>query len=335
MNYDNIKLEKGMYGVPGKTFSQVLETLDPSGAYEGTAEAGLDAFGRQLKRFDIKVSGAGSDCVQKFFSTSQSSALFPEYISRAVRQGMEEANLLDSLVATKTRIDGLDYRTIASTPTEDEKKLKQVGEGAYIPQTKVHTQENLVKLNKRGRMLVTSYEALKFQRLDLFTVTLKQIGAHIARQQLCDAISVLLEGDGNNNAAEVITATDGTLSYQDLIRLYNSLDPYALTTIVTTPDMMASFLSLDEFKNPLSGINFQGTGKVGHLLGAEFVRSSAAPENSIIGIDKRCALEMVIASDVSVDYDKLIDRQLERAAITATVGFAKIFPDACKVLSIA
>ncbi len=336
MNYDNLKLEKGMYAVPGKTFSQVLESLDPSGAYEGTPEAGLDAFGRQLKRFDIKVSGAGSDCVQKFFSTSQSSALFPEYISRAVKQGMEEANLLDSLVATKTRIDGLDYRTISSTPTEDDKKLKQVGEGAYIPQTVVRTQENLVKLNKRGRMLVASYEALKFQRLDLFTVTLKQIGAYIARQQFSDAISVLCDGDGNNNAAEIIAATEsGKLSYADLIKLYNSLDPYAMTTIVASPDMMAGLLALDEFKNPVSGINFQGTGKVGNPLGAEFVKSAAARENSIIGLDKRCALEMVIASDVSVDYDKLIDRQLERAAVTATVGFAKIFPDACKVLSIA
>ncbi len=335
MNYENIKLEKGMYAVPGKSFSEVLESLDPTAAYEGTADNGLDAFQRQLKRFDIKVGGAGSDCVQKFFATTQSAALFPEYISRAVKQGMEEAKVLDSIVATKTRIDGLDYRTIASVPTEDEKALKTVGEGAYIPQTVVHTQENLVKLNKRGRMLVASYEALKFQRLDLFTVTLKQIGSYIARQQLADAISVLKDGDGNNNAAEIISAAAaGKLSYTDLINLLNGLDPYTMTTIIASPDMMTKMLSLDEFKNPASGINFQGTGKIGHPLGAEFIKSAAAPKDAIIGLDKNCALEMVIAGDVSVDYDKLIDRQLERAAVTSTVGFAKIFTDASKVLSV-
>lgn len=335
MNYENINLEKGMYAVSGKSFSEVLESLDPTQNYEGTADANLDAFGRQLKRFDIKVSGSGSDCVNKFFATTQSAALFPEYVSRAVRQGMDEAKVLDSIVATKTRIDGLDYRTIASIPTEDERELKIVGEGAYIPQTNIHTQENLVKLNKRGRMLVASYEALKFQRLDLFTVTLKQIGAYIARQQLSDAIKVLRAGDGNNNAATVISAAeDGVLSYSDLIKLLNSLDPYQLTTMIASPDMMSKLLQMEEFKNPVTGINFQGTGKVGHPLGAEFIKSSAAPENAIIGLDKTCALEMVIASDVSVDYDKLIDRQLERAAVTSTVGFAKIFADASKILSV-
>ena len=264
MNYDTIKLEKGMYAVPGKSFSQVLEALDPSAQYEGTAAAGLDAFGRQLKRFDIKVSGQGSDYVGKFFSTTQSAALFPEYVSRAVHQGIEEANVLDSIVATKTKIDSLDYRTICSNPSDDEKSLKQVAEGAYIPQTVVKTQENLVKLNKRGRMLVASYEALKYQRLDLFTVTLKQIGAYIARQQLADAIKVLVDGDGNDNAAKVISAANGSVSYADLIKLLNSLDPYTMTTLIASPEMMAGLLALDEFKNPQTGINFQGTGKAGH-----------------------------------------------------------------------
>ncbi len=336
MNYQNIKLDKSMYAVPGKSFSQVLESLDPSAEYAGTPEAGLDAFGRQLKRFDIKVSGAGSDNVSKFFATSQSAALFPEYVSRAVRQGIEEANLLDGIIATKTNIDGLDYRTITSNPTDSDKELMQVAEGAYIPQTIIRTQENLVKLNKRGRMLVASYEALKFQRIDLFTVTLKQIGAYIARQQFSDAVRVLTEGDGNDNAAKVINAAQsGTLAYSDLINLLNGLDPYGMTTLIASPNMMSKLLELPEFKNPNTGINFQGTGKVGHPLGAEFIKSTAVPENCIIALDKRCALEMVIAGDVSVDYDRLIDRQLERAAVTSTVGFAKIFTDACKVLTIA
>ncbi len=335
MSYENLKLEKGMYAVPGKSFTQVLESLDPNENYKGTSLEGLDAFNRQLKRFDIKVNGTASDPVQKFFQTSDSAALFPEYVSRAVRLGMEEADCLKDIVATVTNIDSLDYRSITSQPTDEEKELKDVAEGAVIPETNIRTNENLVKLNKRGRMLVASYEALRFQRLDLFTVTLKQIGAYIARQQMKDAIATLTDGDGNNNAAEILKAAEtGTLSYSDLLKLYTSLDPYCLNTIITTPDIMMKLLSMDEFKNPLSGINFQGTGNVGTPLGAKFIRSSAVGDGNIIGLDKSCALEMVVAGDVSVDYDKLIDRQLERAAITTTSGFAKIFTDASKVLSL-
>ena len=66
-HYENLKLEKGMYGQGGRSFAQTLEALDPSESYKGTALEGLDAFQRQLKRFDIKVKGAGSDRVEKFF----------------------------------------------------------------------------------------------------------------------------------------------------------------------------------------------------------------------------------------------------------------------------
>jgi hypothetical protein len=44
---------------------------------------------------------------------------------------------------------------------------------------------------------------------------------------------------------------------------------------------------------------------------------------------------MVQGSSVMVEYDKLIDRQLERAAITSIAGFAKLFQDAGKVLTLA
>ncbi|HHW45539.1 MAG TPA: phage major capsid protein [Clostridiales bacterium] len=331
MAFDNIKLEKGMYATE-KSFSQVLEELDPSENYRGTPFEGLDAFGRQLKRFDIKVSGPNSDCIQKFFSTTQSAALFHEYVARAVRQGIEQANLLPQIVATTTRIKGMDYRTITSVPSEEDKSLKVVEEGATIPQTEVKTQENLVKLHKRGRMLVASYEAIKFQRIDLFTVTLRQIGAYIAQQQFKDAVDVLINGDGNDNPIETIPIGSTSLRYEDLLSLVNALDPYELNTIIAPPEMMVEMLKLEEFKNPQTGINFQGTGKMGHPLGANFIKSRAVDPDLIIGLDKRCSLEMIVASDVTVDYDKLIDRQLERAAITTIAGFAKIFPDASKAL---
>lgn len=65
-NFENITIEKGMYQQKGKTLTDVLETLDPSENYKGTALSNLDAFSRQLKRFDIKVNGSGSDCVENF-----------------------------------------------------------------------------------------------------------------------------------------------------------------------------------------------------------------------------------------------------------------------------
>lgn len=144
--FDNIRLEKGLYA--SGDFTGALEKIDPSENYSGTALEGLDAYQRQLKRFDIKVSGAGSDVVDKFFKTSDSAVLFPEYVSRAVRQGMQEANVLPRIVASTTVIDSLDYRSIACEPSDDEKELKVVAEGAFIPETSVKSKANLVHLKK-------------------------------------------------------------------------------------------------------------------------------------------------------------------------------------------
>ena len=323
-HFENIKLEKGMYGRSGRSFSQALEELDPSEHYRGTPLEGLDAFQRQLKRFDIHVKGAGSDMVEKFFHTSDSAVLFPEFVSRVVRQGMEEESILPAITATVTRFDGMDYRSIVSVPSEEDKKLRRVEEGARIPETTVRTQENLVHLHKRGRMLVASYEAIRFQRLDLFSVTLRQIGAYIGRMHLEDAIGVLRSGDGNQNAAQQytigtkpITGTKGTLTYDALLEFWSQFDPYTMNTMLVGSDVMLAMLKLDELTTP---------------LGAKLLRTSAMPAGILIGLDRNYALEQICGSEITVEYDKLIDRQLERAAITSISGFAKLFTEASKVL---
>ncbi len=332
-NFENITLEKGMYQ-GRESLTEVLEKLDPSENYKGTSLEGLDAFSRQLKRFDIKVSGSGSSNVEKFFQTSSSAALFPEYVSRAVKQGMERANVLSDIVATVTDIDGMDYRSISSVPSDDDKSLKIVGEGAKIPCTEVKTRENLVKLHKRGRMLVASYEALRFQRLDLFTVTLNQIGAYIARAQLKDAVDVLFNGDGNANHAGIISVqTSGSIKYADLVKLWSSLSPYELNTILAPTEQMEKILQIAQMQDSNAGLNFQGTGKMITPLGAKLIHTPELDGSYIMGIDKNCALEMVQAGGVVTDYDKLIDRQLERAAITCTAGFSKIYSAAAVAMS--
>ena len=341
MGFDNLKLEKGMYRQEGMSFTQVLESLDPSENYRGTALEGTDAFQRQLKRFGIRAKGAGSSPVEKFFRTMDSAVLFPEYIARTVRQGMEENDILPAITATTTVIDSMDYRSIYSEPTDEDKALRNVEEGAVIPATQVKTKEHLVNLTKRGRMLVASYEAVRFQKLDLFGVMLRQIGAYIQKMQLADAVEVLMNGDGNDNASVIyavgsdpISGTSGNLGYDQLVEFWGQFDPYTMNTILCSTSTMTKLLKIPELQNPLTGLNFQGTGKLTSPLGAQLHRTAAVEDGMIIGLDNRYALELVRAGDVLVEYDKLIDRQLERAAITSISGFGKICTEAAAVLKV-
>ena len=64
------------------------------------------------------------------------------------------------------------------------------------------------------------------------------------------------------------------------------------------------------------------------------MRCDSAPAGKLIGLDRRYTLEMVQAGDIQVDYDRLIDRQLERAAVTSLAGFTKLRRDGARVLTL-
>jgi len=328
MAFDTIKLDKGLYAT-GKSFAQALEAADPGENYRGTALEGLDAFERQLKRFGIRVSGAGSDRIEKFFTSSQTATLFPEYIARAVRQGLERADQLGDIVAATTLVEGLDYRSVSSDTTGDD----PADEAESLPVTLVKTKGALVNMRKHGRVLSASYEALRYHRLDLFTVALRQIGADIAKAILADAVDVLVNGDGNTGtAADVVSMGGASLSYDDLIALWNSFDPFTMTTLLADAGGVSELLAMAEMRDSCAGLDFHGSGDLVTPLGAKLIKSAAVPAGQLVALDRNCALELVKAGDIVTDYDKLIDRQLGRAAISSTVGFAKIFPGAAVVM---
>lgn len=329
MAFDNIKLEKGLY-TTGKSFTQALEELDPSENYTGTAFEGLDAYERQLKRFDIKVSGANSDPVAKFFATTDSAALFPEYISRAVKLGMDSNNTVDKIVATTTRIDSLDYRSISCE--EMDFSLQEVSEGSALPELTISLNDKLTELKKHGRMLVASYEAIKYQKLDLFTTMLKKIGDSIAASEF-KQVSKLMENTVTANS-NYITGTADTFSYSDLVNLWAQMLPYRADSIIASRQMIIKMMTIPEIVESNVGLNFNSTGSVPSPLGINLYCIEDSTALSLMCFDSNYAVEKVEAGGVITEFDKLIDRQLERATISTITGFSTIYDDSIKVFTL-
>ena len=327
---DTIKLEKGMYNISGKSFTTVLEDLDPSENYKGTSLEGLDAYQRQLKRFNIKVSGRGCDKVEKFFSTPDSAILFPEFLSRAIKQGLTACDVIPEITAVNTIIDGIDYRAIKSetaTATQND-----ATEGNALREVSVRTDSSLVSLKKYGRLFSSSYEALRFQNLDVVAVIFKKIGMDIANEQMLDAVSALVSS-GSSAATEVEPETPGTLTYTDLLTLWKNFNPYHPNVMMASSTTIKEILSLPAMQDAEAGLAFHGTGNLVTPLGAKLVMVKGLEDGKIITIDSNFALQMIQSGDVIVEYDKVIEKQLERATISVTAGFSRIFQDAVKVLN--
>ena len=107
-----------------------------------------------------------------------------------------------------------------------------------------------------------------------------------------------------------------------------------MTTLLTSPENLETLLKMNEFREVYSGLNFHSTGKLITPFGAELFKTSVVPAGAVIGLDKNFALEKVQCCGIVTEYDKIIDRQLERAAITTISGFAKISSEASKLLSV-
>lgn len=316
--YNTLKLEKGLYNLAGKSFTEALTAADPNEGYTDTELQGLDAFERQLKRFDIKVSGANSDTVAKFFQTTETAVLFPEFVKRAVSAGLENP-VLTELVAASTVMNGVDYRGFTVTTA--------AAQGGALPETTIALTTDLIALVKTGRIISTSYEAIRQQRLDTFAVTLKAVGAQLSSGIVTQAVAALIKG------ITPTTMGGATFNYAELAAFWGKFEDANMTTILASPATVSKILGFEQMKYACA--DFMATGIVKTPFGASLVKVSGMSDTIIIGLDKTTALEMVASGDVILEADKLIDRQVDRIVVSACTGFSKIIPDAVKTLKIA
>lgn len=316
--YNDIRLEKGLYNLSGKSFTAALEELDPSSAYSGTSLEKLDAFERQLKRFNIRVNGPDCDCVEKFFTSTETAVLFPEFVTRCIRKGFDET-VISSVCAAKTISNSGQY---LGCDLDDTAAYTTTAQSTQLPAATVKESTTAVTLAKYGRVINASYEAVRQQRLDVFGIMLRSIGVRLALNVAQKAVDVLVE------SAEQITAT--TLSYGDLASLYGEFDCFDMTTVLASPANASLIAAMDQ----LSECGVDANGKMMLPFGSELIKTSAAPAKKIIGLDKNFALEFITSTDLVMETDKLIDRQLDQITVSITCGFRKITPDAVKVLVI-
>lgn len=319
--YTDITLEKGLYNICGKSFTEALSELDADENYVGTELEGLDAFERQLKRFDIKVSGANSDRVEKFFTTTQSAVLFPEFVRRCIKAGMDQASVLDHISAAKTYTDGIDYRGLKITKNGAD---SAVDPGSALQITSVENASETVSVSKYGRQIQAVYEVIRKQRLDLFAVVLKATGAQISSAINLAAVTALYTGASSSSAA------GATPTYAELASFWASMTGHNMTAMLVSPATMAAILALEEMKDCSGDL---GNGVVNTPYGVKLIKCSGMSDEYAIGVDSSGALETVFGSDVVVDSDKLISTQIDCIAFSISVGFSKIYSDAVKVLS--
>jgi hypothetical protein len=301
---------------------QALEEADPSAQYAQTGLAKLDAYERQLKRFDIRVNGACCDRVEKFFTTTESAVLFPEFVRRAVTQGMEEAVLSD-MTAVVSRSESNRYQGCALADSE---AYSTTAAGEELPASAIMESEDVVTLVKYGRLIKASYEAVRQQRLDVFALMLRGVGRQLADSVVSQAVAVLKTAASGS----AISKAGSTLEYSDLAALYGRFTGCDLNTVLASPAVMAEILVMNQMLEASS----KETTEIRLPFGAKLIKCAQLDDRTVLGLDQAFALEQILSSDVVLETGKLIDRQLDCIAISINTGFRPLIDGAVQMLTL-
>jgi len=336
------------------TFSQYLEKIDPSEAY-GPNEK-LDAYERQLKRFGIRVAskeekGIYASTVEAFYQTEESKVLFPEFISRTAREVLIADSILPELVAINTPIDTNVYSSYYVADQPEEQTKKRVTEAGELPLAELKGKDQSIKIYKYGRAIKASYEAIRRMRIDMLALHVRRIAEQTSMDKADDALGVIINGDGNNNAATVYrlnadlggVVLDG-LDYKSWLKFLLKFYPYQCTTVIGGEAELLQVLTM-QFPNvdPLVLLSMIQQGPVQAkmqltqdlFVNYRLVYLKSAPANQLIGLDRRYGIEQVteIGSDI-MESEKFILNQTSVLTVSENNGFSKLFNEATKVLTL-
>ena len=134
--------------------------------------------------------------------------LFKEVIDDIIRWKVRLDNIesADNLIASSRTIDA-DEMTISvelDDGDSEQRGTRYVPEGARIPVRSIKSGESKVKIFKHGSAIRTTYEFERNVRLDVLTPFLARIARELEISKAEQAVKVLVNGDGNNNAAPVV-----------------------------------------------------------------------------------------------------------------------------------
>jgi hypothetical protein len=340
------------------TLSMFLEGLDPSP--EGSK---LDAFERLMQEAGIVTSNIPeknifSSKVEAFYRTDENKLLFPEYIARTLVQAMTQYPAFQYLVAARTMIDSNVYKAgyldLDDAKNKKATEMRRITEAAELPIAKLKLGESAINIYKYGRAIEASYEALRRMSIEVFNIHLQEIGVQAADNKVAEILSIIKDGDGNNNAATSYKAKDldsafsTALTRTAWIKFLLKFYPRACNTVVSNEDGLLQILEvlypasasaglMDELLN--KGLNVSVSLPQGFVSNITLLYSPHVEKIdgnvAIYGLNRESAIEEIVEVGSTInEVDKFIKNQTEIMTISENSGFRKILKKSSAILTL-
>lgn len=177
--------------------------------------------------------------------------LFPAWVDSTLHEAMYENSIINYLVGSSETVSSNIVKSamlnLLDGKNRNNIKKSRVAEGADLPLARITMGEKAISLWKYGRALEMTYEAVRRCKIPLWNKHMQAIVNDLAQQNVVAAADVLLNGDGNNNAAEEIAdLSDGLTNDTLLDALVNYSDETLMSadTIIATGDDYKKLLKM-------------------------------------------------------------------------------------------
>jgi hypothetical protein len=249
-----------------------------------------------------------------------------------------------------TPIPSKDYRAIMLTYNVADVRMTRVAEAADIPIGYLTASDQAIVLHKHGRGLMASYEELSELRLDKLAWFIRLVAVHAEVDKVAAALTVIISGDGNSNGAtnsalntHDAAAVSGTLTLKGFLSWEMDFEaPYVLTTMLSTKAvaLQLRMLNVGSANVPLAGSSLGGAPLDLRAINrtaqnVAYGWTTAAPANTIVGIDATQALEYVTQIGATIsETERYIENQTQLMTMTEVDGFAVLDKGAAKTLTL-
>lgn len=312
------------------------------GLYDKLKSLGL-GYGQYFRALGTNVSDfcaqefgidVGKVSVDRFFQSDPNAKwLFPDIVRESVLTGMKRKPIYPELIIRDESVDGTAYDVPYVEESSDEEELRGVAEGAAIPESQITYGDRVVRLDKKGRGVVASYEVIRRMSVDMLRIHLERMGERLGRSLDTRIAEVLVNGDSSGSgtaAATLNTATASTWDYGDVVKGFTklTLDHYFTPThMLADAGLVETILGLAEFKDSAL-FDFAKTGNLPTPLGVKLVPMPGQSANKLTILDAGYAVAKLTEQDLLVESDKLINQQWDRSYLSVVTDFAVIYDKA-------
>ncbi|HDP34130.1 MAG TPA: hypothetical protein ENN29_03355 [Candidatus Hydrogenedentes bacterium] len=314
----------------GRALYETLEGLDLThGQFFRALDTSLDDY--CAKEFGVDLQRI---TVERFFhSDPDAKWLFPEVVREAVLAGLRRKPRYPELIVRDERISGPVYDMPYVNEDPDEEELRSVAEGAAIPESVIRYGDRVVRLDKKGRGVIASYEVIRRMSVDMLRVHMRRMGERLGRNLDARLTEVLVSGDGSGETEpeEFNSHASGNWQYADLVLGHLALllqNHFTPTHILAGPLTTGTVLTLEHPAANTPLFDFAKTGAFPTPLGMKLVPMSSHPETKMTFMDAGYAVQKLTEQELLLENDKLINQQWDRAYMTIVTDFAIVYEKA-------